>query len=238
MAWIKSDETLSQHPKVDLLAEKLSLHPAQVVGHLHYLWWWALSYADTGDLTRYKSMISKASNYDGDNDFFIDNLVSCGWLDRTKTSLKIHDWEEYHGALLETRNKNTERKRKERAIKEEEKNDPQTKAEKAALFQALVEVWLGKPYTECKPDITTDARSRINRAVKVLAQHGATPEEIERRGFNYFVTYGDRPTPQALSGNWPQLDQARTDKDRKQAKKQVTSAHRSFELTQWVNSDD
>ena len=238
MAWIKSDESLSQHPKVDLLADKLGLHPAQIVGHLHYLWWWALSYADNGDLTRYETMVGKAAQYDGDNDEFINSMVTCGWLDRSKTKLTIHDWTEYHGALLETRAKSSERKRKERAVKEEEIKDPQTKAEKAAIFQSIVEVWLGKPYSECKKDITSDARSRINRAVKVLAQQGATPEEIEKRGFNYFVTYGDRPTPQALSGNWPQLTEARTDKDRKQAKKQVTTALNNYELTQWVQSDD
>jgi hypothetical protein len=183
-------------------------------------------------------MVGKAAQYDGDNDEFINSMVSCGWLDRSKTKLTIHDWTEYHGALLETRAKSSERKRKERAVKEDEVKDPQTKAEKAAIFQSIVEVWLGKPYSDCKKDITSDARSRINRAVKVLAQQGATPEEIEKRGFNYFVTYGDRPTPQALSGNWPQLTEARTDKDRKQAKKQVNTAINNYELTQWVQSDD
>ena len=53
MAWIKSDESLSQHPKVDLLAETLSKTNVEVIGNLHYLWWWALSYSQKGDLTRY-----------------------------------------------------------------------------------------------------------------------------------------------------------------------------------------
>ena len=87
MAWIKSDESLSQHPKVDQLAEVLNISNVEVIGHLHYLWWWALSYSQKGDLTRYKNRISKAANYDGDNEFFIDSLVECGWLDRKGKSL-------------------------------------------------------------------------------------------------------------------------------------------------------
>ena len=92
MAWIKSDETLSQHPKVDELAEILDLHPAQVIGHLHYLWWWALSYADDGDLTKYKKRIATASNFDGDNDTYINALTTSGWLDQVDDQIHIHDF--------------------------------------------------------------------------------------------------------------------------------------------------
>ena len=100
MAWIKSDETLSQHPKVDILSELLGIHPAQTIGHLHYLWWWCLNYADTGEITRYKNMIAKASRFDGENDFLVNALVETGWLDSKDDKLYVHDWEEYHGALL------------------------------------------------------------------------------------------------------------------------------------------
>ena len=49
--WIKSDERLANHPKVDLLAATLDIHPAQALGHLHYVWYFGLNYADDGDLT-------------------------------------------------------------------------------------------------------------------------------------------------------------------------------------------
>ncbi len=117
--WIKSDERLANHPKVDLLAATLDIHPAQALGHLHYVWYFGLNYADDGDLPLGIHNLSKAAKYDGDNKEFVSALVDTGWLDDDGKKLQIHDWLDYHGALLDKREKDRDRKRRERESKKE-----------------------------------------------------------------------------------------------------------------------
>ena len=117
MAWIKSEQALASHPKVHLLAKTLGISVPQVIGHLHLLWWWALDYADNGDLTRYKDFIPNASQWDGDEKLYIDSLIEHGFIDVEGNKLLIHDWLDYTGALIETREKDAERKRLARQSK-------------------------------------------------------------------------------------------------------------------------
>lgn len=117
MAWIKSEQALASHPKVHLLAKDLGINVAQAVGHLHLLWWWALDYADDGNLTRYRDFIPSASQWSGDEELFINSLIKYGWLDENEGTISIHDWLDYTGALIETREKDAERKRRYRQSK-------------------------------------------------------------------------------------------------------------------------
>tara|TARA_B100000029_G_scaffold336243_1_gene328334 strand:+ start:2649 stop:3530 length:882 start_codon:yes stop_codon:yes gene_type:complete len=117
MAWIKSEQALASHPKVHLLAKDLGISVPQAVGHLHLLWWWALDYADDGDLTRYRDFIPSASQWAGDEELFINSLIKHNWIDEVNGKLVIHDWLDYTGALIETREKDAERKRKYRQSK-------------------------------------------------------------------------------------------------------------------------
>ena len=117
MAWIKSEQALASHPKVHLLAKTLGISVPQVIGHLHLLWWWALDYADNGDLIRYKDFIPNASQWDGDEKLYIDSLIEHGFIDVEGNKLIIHDWLDYTGALIETREKDAERKRLARQSK-------------------------------------------------------------------------------------------------------------------------
>lgn len=117
MAWIKSEQALASHPKVHLLAKDLGISVPQAVGHLHLLWWWALDYADDGNLTRYRDFIPSASQWVGDEDLFIISLIKHNWIDEVEGKLVIHDWLDYTGALIETREKDAERKRKYRQSK-------------------------------------------------------------------------------------------------------------------------
>ena len=117
MAWIKSEQALASHPKVHLLAKDLGITVPQAVGHLHLLWWWALDYADDGNLTRYRDFIPSASQWVGDEDLFITSLIKHNWIDEVEGKLVIHDWLDYTGALIETREKDAERKRKYRQSK-------------------------------------------------------------------------------------------------------------------------
>ena len=234
MAWIKSDESLSQHPKVDQLADALECSNVEVIGHLHYLWWWGLSYSQNGDLTRYRNRIAAAANYQGDNDFFISNLVECGWLDQKGKTLKIHDWDDYHGALMDKREKATERKRKERQKKDLDVQD----VDRKEILNTVIEVTTGKSHSELASSMTSDAYSRYNNCVTQLIEVGADSDEIRRRGLNYFIKFGERPTPKAIVFNWLQIDEVVTDQDRKQNKKKAQSIASDLELQAWAKEVD
>lgn len=109
MAWIESHQQLGRHPKLLRLAGELRIHRAQALGHLQYLWWWALDYAPTGDLSALASTdISTASEWPGDADKFLAALRACGWIDQDGT---IHDWMAYAGRILASRESKRERDR-------------------------------------------------------------------------------------------------------------------------------
>ena len=118
MAWIESHQTLVKHPKTLKLARRLQISIPTVIGHLHMLWWWALEYAQDGDLTKCDvEDIAIAMDWQGDAQELINALVDVGFLDQMYESLSIHDWYEYAGRLIERRAEDAERKRKERERK-------------------------------------------------------------------------------------------------------------------------
>lgn len=118
MAWIESHQELAHHPKVARLSYMLDVEPPHAIGHLHCLWWWALSYADDGDLTQFEPWeIATAAQWRGDADLFVKALIECGWLDETEDiRLEIHDWWSYAGKLVERRQESAKRKRSMRSF--------------------------------------------------------------------------------------------------------------------------
>lgn len=120
MAWIESHQELGRHPKTNKLTRILketqpeTKHPA-VIGYLHYLWWWALDYAQNGSLARYDNAeIAEAARWEGDADTFVNALIDAGYIDKTDEGLQLHDWYEYAGKLVERREKDRERKKKKK----------------------------------------------------------------------------------------------------------------------------
>lgn len=147
MAWLKSHQELSNHPKMKKLARVLGINKVQAIGHLHMLWWWALDFAKDGDLSKYDHFdIADAAEWEADQDIFVNALLESGFLERGSVNKKtcsdenklnekacsdenklsskrgtlyIHDWDEYGGKLIANTQKDTERKRKQRETKEE-----------------------------------------------------------------------------------------------------------------------
>jgi hypothetical protein len=108
MAWIESHQELGRHPKTRKLARALNISRPAVVGHLHYLWWWALDFAQDGDLSRYDAdELAEATLWDGDPDAFIEALMEAGFIDHATRHL--HDWNDYAGKLLDQRKSNARR---------------------------------------------------------------------------------------------------------------------------------
>lgn len=124
MAWIESNQELARHPKAIKAARKLGISVPAVVGHLHFLWWWCLEYANDGDLSKFDVPdIAFAAGWEGNAGDFVTALVDCGpgdsmgFLEQTDLGLAIHDWMDYAGRLIEKRQANTKRMKSARAKK-------------------------------------------------------------------------------------------------------------------------
>lgn len=102
MAWIESHQSLGRHPKLLKLAGLLRVHKAQAIGHLKYLWWWALDYVPkNGDLSAFTSAeISTGAEWPGDAVAFHTALKEAGWIDENGC---INDWEEYSDPCYSSR---------------------------------------------------------------------------------------------------------------------------------------
>lgn len=112
MAWIESHQEVGRHPKTKKLARLLGVSLPAAVGHLHYLWWWALDFAQDGVLDKYDAEdIADAMQWEGDADQLVEALLSSGYIDDTDDGLVVHDWHDYAGKLLERRAKDRARKR-------------------------------------------------------------------------------------------------------------------------------
>ncbi len=81
------------------------------VGHLHMFWWWAMEFAQDGDVSKFEAEdIADAMEYDGDPDVLMDALIYAGYIDQTASGRVIHDWYDYAGKLIERRKSDALRK--------------------------------------------------------------------------------------------------------------------------------
>lgn len=124
MAWIPSHQTLRDHPKTRKAARTLDISIPTMIGHLQLLWWWALDYAENGDLSGYdNSEIADAAMWEGDPNEFVEALGTCGrpgapgFLavctdpEQCTVTVQIHDWDDYAGVLISEREKNAARQK-------------------------------------------------------------------------------------------------------------------------------
>ena len=115
MAWIESHDELPTHPKTGKLARRLGVEAPQVVGHLHFLWWWCITHRPDGILHDMDAEdIAFAAGWSGDPVAFVDALFAAGWLDDNGEILSVHDWWEGAGKTIKRRKFATERQRKAR----------------------------------------------------------------------------------------------------------------------------
>jgi hypothetical protein len=105
--YIPSHTSLGHHPKLLKFARKLNISRPQAVGHLNYFWWWAMTYAEDGNVMGHDvDDIAIAAEWEGDAEQFTEALLHCGFLDADMT---IHNWERYGGKLLISTQNNAER---------------------------------------------------------------------------------------------------------------------------------
>jgi hypothetical protein len=123
MAWIKSDQSLANHPKLILLAKELGVSKVQALGHLHLLWYWTLEYAEDGEI-KYLDLLADACEWSEDPKTFINSLIKYEFIDKIGSNrFIIHDWLDYSGAYYEKKLYNRIKKQESRdkiANKQEE----------------------------------------------------------------------------------------------------------------------
>lgn len=101
MAWIESHQSLARHPKLSRLAAILKISRQTAVGHLHFIWWWALDYAPDGNLSKMGAAeVADAAGWTADPDWFLTALKDSGFVDDDG---HIHDWHDYAGRLIASR---------------------------------------------------------------------------------------------------------------------------------------
>lgn len=122
MAWIKSDQSLAEHPKLKLLAKDLDITEVQALGHLHLMWYWVLEYADNGHV-KYIELLPEAMKWTGDSELLIESLIKRGFIDQEQDKTYwVHDWLDYSGALYEKRLYNRLKKQESREKIAEKQN--------------------------------------------------------------------------------------------------------------------
>jgi hypothetical protein len=103
MAWIESHQTLLNHPKLLMVCQTLGVDRPTMIGHLHILWWWCIDYAIDGELHFTNAQISQGAGWTQDADLFVNALVEARFIDRDQSGLRIHDWLDFCGMLVEKR---------------------------------------------------------------------------------------------------------------------------------------
>lgn len=134
MAWLESHQALGNHPKTKKAARALKISTPAMVGHLHYLWWWALDFAQDGDVSHFSAEdIAEAALWKKNAETFVQALTDAGvaagragFLERTDDGrLVIHDWWAYAGKLIEKRRSDAARKRGGRTSSADDNGRPE-----------------------------------------------------------------------------------------------------------------
>lgn len=166
MAWIESHDGLGEHIKTRRLATALNVSLPTAVGHLQFLWWTALKYAEDGCLSNLTNEdIAYYSKWDGEPDVLVYALVNAKFLDSVDGVYWLHDWNDYAGRLIEQREKNRERSKqareKERAksVSEPYANSTRTVSERGANGAKSV----SEPCRATVPNLTVPNPTQPNR---------------------------------------------------------------------------
>jgi len=110
MAWIELHQSLVTHRKIMKLKRLLNIRTPMAIGYLCMIWLWSLDNAPDGDLsTLTPREIASLCDYRGkDPKALISALIEAGFLN---SDLSIHDWFDYTGKLITSRNLKRKRDR-------------------------------------------------------------------------------------------------------------------------------
>lgn len=201
MAWIESHQSLGSHIKLRRLARALGVHKAQAIGHLHYLWWWALDCAPSGDVSSLAaSEIAEVAEWPGEPEPFVAALRECGWLDPDG---RIHDWDQYVGRILAFREGNRKRQRRYRnGTRRRQRNGP-------GNGDVTVMSPLRNGYVTGLPTVPTVPTIPTVPTVPVCESHTACVSHTGDAHLAETHTAETHPPDSTTDLPWPTLEEAR-----------------------------
>ena len=101
MAWLESHQNLENHPKLSLFLHKTGFNLNEAIGFLHRLWWWTLTYAEDGILSKYdcsQFLVRLTDKIEPEK--LLNFLIECNFIDDDTKNIKIHNWLKYAGRYL------------------------------------------------------------------------------------------------------------------------------------------
>jgi hypothetical protein len=115
MAWIESHQSLAHHPKTLRLAAALKCGVPAAIGYVHLLWYWALDYAPEGHIaTDMRDQVAMACHWRGKPETFWMGMLHAGFIESMDEGIRIHDWMDYAGRLVDKRAANAARMKRAR----------------------------------------------------------------------------------------------------------------------------
>ncbi len=124
MAYVELHQALFDHRKTIIAAELLNMQEVHLVGHLSALWCWCLDNCPDGILPDSHRVIARGARYTDTPSVLVDALIAAGFIEYTDTGLRVHDWENYGGKLIEKRRVNAEKQARYRQNRDTQPTPP------------------------------------------------------------------------------------------------------------------
>ena len=222
MAWIEVHQGLREHRKTYACAEKLKISRVVMVGTLVSLWLWALDNAQDGYMTGISNRtIARICDWpEKKADALISALVECEWLDKDGDTLRIHDWTDYAGRLMDRREKDKVRKKKTREKQQMSAGCPQDIHGKSCATVPI-------PYHTVPNHNISDSNTDITSAPDA----GQSSEIKDGRSFTMF--WEDYPNKLDRSDAWEEWKALNPDAETVQAIKDGLDAWKRS--SQWLD---
>ena len=131
MAWIELHQSLTTHKKTRRLARKLGLGVPegipQTIGHLCLFWLWCVDGTEDGSLADLDAQdIADAAGWTGEPEVFLEAMTEAGFIEKKDGGrLEIHDWNDYIGKLIKSREESREKERlRKQKYRQQRKAEP------------------------------------------------------------------------------------------------------------------
>jgi hypothetical protein len=122
--WIKIDHSLPQKPEVYIIAQRLGISRAEVVGHLVSFWLWTDQMSADGTMLGNRQIVDSLTTEN-----FANTLIDVGWIDFLDNGekLEVVNFERHNGTSAKRRATNAQKvaeHRKRKKLQEETKPKP------------------------------------------------------------------------------------------------------------------
>lgn len=153
--WIKSYQATDRDPQTRKFCRLTGMDTPAAVGTLHILWWWALDWAEDGDISKYDPAdIADAVHFQGEPALLFSALLESGYVAKTMEGYEIVEWYEIGGQIIEGRKKAATKKADQRA---------RAAAKKAAAEQAAADVPGDIPGTSSNSPPTVPVQRELDK---------------------------------------------------------------------------